>query len=34
MYVSEVFKIIRGKIRRIDNSGLKAHGLREMNFPD
>ena len=34
MYVSEVFKIIRGKIRVIDNIGLKKQGLREMNFPE
>lgn len=34
MYVSEVFRIVGGKIRRIDNIGLKAEGLRAMNFPE
>ncbi len=34
MYVSEMFKILNGKIRMIDNIGLKADGMKAMNFPD
>ena len=34
MYVSEVFKIVNGKIRMIDNIGLKAEGIKAMNFPE
>ena len=32
MYVSEVFKILDGKIRMIDNMGLKAEGMQEVHF--
>ena len=34
MYVSEMFKILDGKIRLIDNIGLKQEGIRAMDFPD
>ncbi len=34
MYVSEVFKILKGKIRQIDNIGLKAAGMKPVNFPE
>ena len=34
MYVSEVFKILNGKIRMIDNIGLKAEGIQAMHFPE
>lgn len=34
MYVSEVFKILGGKIRFIDNIGLKQEGIEAMNFPE
>lgn len=34
MYVSEVFKILGGRIRQIDNIGLKAEGMKAVNFPD
>jgi len=34
MYVSEVFKILQGKIRNIDNIGLKAEGNKAMNIPE
>ena len=34
MYVSEVFKILDGKIRMIDNIGLKAEGIKAMNIPN
>ena len=33
MYVSEIFKILEGKIRMIDNIGLKAEGVQAMNIP-
>jgi hypothetical protein len=32
MYVSEVFKILDGKIRMIDNIGLKAEGMQDVQF--
>lgn len=32
MYVSEVFKILGGKIRMIDNIGLKAEGMQPVPF--
>jgi hypothetical protein len=32
MYVSEVFKILDGKIRMIDNIGLKAEGMQPVPF--
>jgi hypothetical protein len=34
MYVSEVFKILGGKIRMIDNIGLKAEGIKAMNIAE
>lgn len=34
MYVSEAFKILRGKIRQIDNIGLNKEGVKAMNFPN
>jgi hypothetical protein len=34
MYVSEVFKIVGGKIRMIDNIGLKAADMKAVNFPE
>jgi hypothetical protein len=34
IYVSEVFKILQGKIRQIDNIGLKKEGVKAMNFPN
>jgi hypothetical protein len=34
MYVSEVFKILDGRIRMIDNIGLKQDGVKAMNFPE
>ena len=34
MYVSEVFKILDGKIRMIDNIGLKAEGMQDVHFPE
>jgi hypothetical protein len=34
MYVSEIFKILNGKIAMIDNIGLKAEGISAMNLPD
>jgi hypothetical protein len=32
--VSEVFKILDGRIRMIDNIGLKQDGVKAMNFPE
>ena len=34
MYVAEVFKILDGKIRMIDNIGLKAEGMQAVPFAD
>ena len=34
MYVSEVFKILDGKIRMIDNIGLKAEGMQDVHFAE
>lgn len=34
MYVSEIFKILQGKIRNIDNIGLKAEGMKALNLPE
>jgi hypothetical protein len=34
MYVSEVFKILHGKIRMIDNIGLKAEDMKATGFPE
>ena len=34
MYVSEVFKILQGKIRNIDNIGLKSEDNKPMNIPE
>lgn len=34
MYVSEMFKVLNGKVRQIDNIGLKAEGLKPVKFPE
>jgi hypothetical protein len=34
MYVSEIFKILDGKVVMIDNIGLKAEGIKAMKLPD
>jgi hypothetical protein len=34
MYVSEVFRILQGRIRNIDNVGLKAEGMQAINLPE
>lgn len=32
MYVSEIFKVVSGKIVRIDNIGLMVQGVRTLGF--
>lgn len=34
MYVAEVFKILDGKIRMVDNIGLKAEEMQAVPFAD